>query len=119
MVLLSTARKASLRAPTLARSLATPSSNNIGQTKVQMSAFDKGHSINYQRIEDNLQVVRSRSVSTLVAAISACEPPARPRRITPACTWHPRTPTRLPVSLPPLEDVQGPLADPQTRPHTA
>uniref|UniRef100_A0A0K3CP18 Aconitate hydratase, mitochondrial n=1 Tax=Rhodotorula toruloides TaxID=5286 RepID=A0A0K3CP18_RHOTO len=60
MVLLSTARKASLRAPTLARSLATPSSANIGQTKVQMSAFDKGHSINYQRIEDNLQVVRSR-----------------------------------------------------------
>lgn len=92
MVLLSTARKASLRAPTLARSLATPSSANIGQTKVQMSAFDKGHSINYQRIEDNLQVVRSRSVSPLISLVCLRAP-------GPPTPHH----TRLHMALPPLD----------------
>jgi hypothetical protein len=32
----------------------------IGDTKVPMSLLEKGAYINYQRIEDNLQVVRSR-----------------------------------------------------------
>jgi len=32
----------------------------IGETKVPMSNFESGKFINYQRIEDNLEVVRSR-----------------------------------------------------------
>ena len=35
----------------------------IGDTKVEMSLLEKGKYINYQRIEDNLAVVRSRLVS--------------------------------------------------------
>ncbi|CED84433.1 aconitate hydratase [Phaffia rhodozyma] len=36
-------------------------SNRIGDTQVKMSVLDKGtHYINYQRIEDNLSIVRSR-----------------------------------------------------------
>jgi hypothetical protein len=91
MVLLSTARKAALRAPTLARSLATPSSANIGQTKVQMSAFDKGHSINYQRIEDNLQVVRSRSVHPPCPRACPSPPPRRPSPGAAHAASHPGT----------------------------
>ena len=34
----------------------------IGDTKVSMSLLEKGAYINYQRIEDNLAIVRSRSV---------------------------------------------------------
>jgi aconitate hydratase len=34
----------------------------IGDTKVAMSLFEKGSFINYQRIEDNLAIVRGRSV---------------------------------------------------------
>ena len=34
----------------------------IGDTKVPMSLLEKGAYINYQRIEDNLAIVRSRSV---------------------------------------------------------
>lgn len=34
----------------------------IGDTRVEMSPLEKGNYINYQRIEDNLSVVRSRSV---------------------------------------------------------
>ena len=33
----------------------------IGDTKVPMSLLEKGAYINYQRIEDNLAIVRSRS----------------------------------------------------------
>lgn len=62
MVLVPSARAAvGLRAPALRRSLATPASS-IGATKVPMSVLDKDRYINYQRIEDNLQVVRQRSV---------------------------------------------------------
>ena len=32
----------------------------IGDTKVAMSLLEKGAYINYQRIEDNLQIVRER-----------------------------------------------------------
>ena len=45
--------------PSLKRALATPASS-IGATKVAMSLFEKDKYINYQRIEDNLAVVRSR-----------------------------------------------------------
>ena len=34
----------------------------IGDTKVEMSPLETGNYINYQRIEDNLSVVRSRFV---------------------------------------------------------
>lgn len=37
----------------------------IGDTKVPMSLLEKGVYINYQRIEDNLAVVRERSSVTL------------------------------------------------------
>jgi len=42
-----------------ARSMATVQSR-IGDKQVEMSNLEKGKFINYQRIEDNLQVVRSR-----------------------------------------------------------
>lgn len=32
----------------------------IGDTKVEMSPMESGNFINYQRIEDNLSIVRSR-----------------------------------------------------------
>lgn len=34
--------------------------SSIGDKKVEMSNLEKGKFINYQRIEDNLQVVRAR-----------------------------------------------------------
>jgi aconitate hydratase len=34
--------------------------SSIGETKVPMSNLEKGKFINYQRIEDNLAVVRGR-----------------------------------------------------------
>ena len=37
----------------------------IGNTKVPMSLLEPKAFINYQRIEDNLAVVRDRSVSTV------------------------------------------------------
>jgi aconitate hydratase len=43
----------------LARSMATVKSS-IGDKKVPMSNLESGKFVNYQRIEDNLQVVRSR-----------------------------------------------------------
>jgi len=43
----------------LKRTYATPASR-IGDTKVAMSAFEPNSYINYQRIEDNLAIVRSR-----------------------------------------------------------
>lgn len=42
-----------------ARSMATVRSS-IGETKVPMSRLENGKFINYQRIEDNLQIVRDR-----------------------------------------------------------
>lgn len=38
----------------------------IGDTKVSMSNFEQDKYINYQRIEDNLQVVRKRLVALLL-----------------------------------------------------
>ena len=67
MVFIPTVR-ASARVPALARSLATPASN-IGATKVAMSLFEQDKFINYQRIEDNLAVVRQRYVPSRLAAI--------------------------------------------------
>jgi aconitate hydratase len=43
----------------LAAGMATVASR-IGDTKVPMSLLEKGAYINYQRIEDNLAVVRGR-----------------------------------------------------------
>lgn len=51
--------RAGLKSPVFSRSLAT-STSNIGATKVAMSIFEKDKFINYQRIEDNLVVVRQR-----------------------------------------------------------
>jgi aconitate hydratase len=44
----------------LAAGMATAVEGRIGDTKVPMSLLEKDAHINYQRIEDNLQVVRSR-----------------------------------------------------------
>ena len=44
-----------------ARCMAT-ASQRIGDTRVEMSLLEKGKYINYQRIEDNLVIVRKRSV---------------------------------------------------------
>ena len=46
-------------ARSLARSMAT-AAPRIGDTKVAMSLLEDGAYINYQRIEDNLAIVRSR-----------------------------------------------------------
>ena len=58
MVFSRSLKAASLRLPAT-RSLATATSQ-IGATKVAMSIFEKDKFINYQRIEDNLVVVRQR-----------------------------------------------------------
>jgi aconitate hydratase len=47
----------------LAAGYATATSR-IGDTKVPMSLLEKGAYINYQRIEDNLSVVRQRYCSS-------------------------------------------------------
>lgn len=49
------------RAAAHARAYATPASR-IGDRKVAMSNFEKDVYINYQRIQDNLEIVRKRSV---------------------------------------------------------
>jgi len=46
---------------TLSKGMAT-AAPRIGDTKVEMSPLEQGNYINYQRIEDNLSVVRSRCV---------------------------------------------------------
>lgn len=38
----------------------------IGDTKVAMSLLEKGAYINYQRIEDNLAIVRERCASLVI-----------------------------------------------------
>ena len=55
----------------LAAGMAT-AAEPIGATKVPMSLLEPNAYINYQRIEDNLAVVRDRSVSSLVLAPRAC-----------------------------------------------
>jgi len=55
------------RSSMLARSMATVKSS-IGDRKVEMSNLERGRYINYQRIEDNLQVVRSRLNTPLTLA---------------------------------------------------
>ena len=54
--------KASLRGLAAAgkKGLATAVDGRIGDTKVAMSLLEKDRFINYQRIEDNLQIVRQR-----------------------------------------------------------
>lgn len=47
------------RLSTASRSMATVASR-IGEQKVEMSNLEQSKFINYQRIEDNLQVVRQR-----------------------------------------------------------
>jgi aconitate hydratase len=54
-------RAASHVAATIRRLLAT-AAPKIGDTKVQMSLLEPGKYINYQRIEDNLAIVRKRYV---------------------------------------------------------
>lgn len=65
------------------RSLATATSS-IGATKVAMSIFEQDKFINYQRIEDNLVVVRQRYVAPRMPRarlmISQIEPQAHPLR---------------------------------------
>ena len=56
----STTARRSLRR--LVAGMATVAESNIGATKVAMSLLESNAYINYQRIEDNLAVVRDRSV---------------------------------------------------------
>jgi aconitate hydratase len=53
------------------RTMATVQSR-IGDKKVEMSNLETGRFINYQRIEDTLQVVRSRYVVSLGPLGFAC-----------------------------------------------
>lgn len=50
------------------RTMATVQSR-IGDKKVEMSNLEKGKYINYQRIEDNLQIVRARWVQVSVTLV--------------------------------------------------
>lgn len=50
----------------LAAGMAT-AAPRIGDTKVAMSNLETGKFINYQRIEDNLAIVRQRWLSSLVS----------------------------------------------------
>jgi aconitate hydratase len=59
MVFTKSVRAVAGRTPSLTRSLATPAFR-IGDKKVAMSIFEQDKYINYQRIEDNLAVVRQR-----------------------------------------------------------
>jgi hypothetical protein len=47
----------------MAAGMATAVEGRIGDTKVPMSLLEKGAYINYQRIEDNLAIVRERYAS--------------------------------------------------------
>ena len=49
------------KARVIARGMAT-AAPRIGDTKVKMSPLESGNYINYQRIEDNLAIVRQRYV---------------------------------------------------------
>ncbi len=48
----------------LAKGMATVA-ERIGDTKVSMSLLETGAYINYQRIEDNLAIVRDRYISVI------------------------------------------------------
>ena len=54
-------KRAVAMAQSLRRRMAT-AAPRIGDTKVQISLLEPGKYINYQRIEDNLAIVRKRSV---------------------------------------------------------
>lgn len=45
-----------------AKGMATVAEGRIGDTKVPMSLLEKNAYINYQRIEDNLVIIRERCV---------------------------------------------------------
>ena len=66
----------------LAAGMATVSdaAAKIGATKVPMSRLEPNVYINYQRIEDNLAVVRERQVSLLFCALDASYAPYRLQR---------------------------------------
>lgn len=53
--------RSAVRSLSRARCMAT-ASQRIGDTRVEMSLLEKGKYINYQRTEDNLVIVRKRSV---------------------------------------------------------
>ncbi|KAG8794895.1 Aconitate hydratase mitochondrial [Serendipita sp. 401] len=57
--MLSVQQRASSLAHSVRRLMAT-AAPNIGDTKVQMSLLEPGRYINYQRIEDNLAIIRKR-----------------------------------------------------------
>ena len=57
-------KRAVAMAQSLRRQMAT-AAPRIGDTKVQISLLEPGKYINYQRIEDNLAIVRKRSVYSL------------------------------------------------------
>ena len=72
----STATKAVKRNAVHKAGLAT-AAPRIGDTKVKMAPLEDGNFINYQRIEDNLQIVRKRcdpcSSSLLPPSNVACD----------------------------------------------
>ena len=53
----------------LAAGMAT-AAPRIGDTKVPMSLLEKGAYINYQRIEDNLAIVRDRWAVHFIASVA-------------------------------------------------
>jgi len=59
--MLNISNKTAKAARVLAKGMAT-AAPRIGDTKVPMSLLEKGAFINYQRIEDNLAIVRERCV---------------------------------------------------------
>ena len=79
MNLASSSRAASRSIQRLAAGFAT-AAEPIGATKVPMSRLEPNVYINYQRIEDNLAVVRERQVSLLFCALDASYAPYRLQR---------------------------------------
>ena len=59
----------------LAAGMATAVEGKIGDTKVPMSLLEKGAFINYQRIEDNLAIVRQRYFSLWYLRRALTHPP--------------------------------------------
>ena len=76
MNLASSSRAASRSIQRLAAGFAT-AAEPIGATKVPMSRLEPNVYINYQRIEDNLAVVRDRSVSSLLCPPRTSSPAAK------------------------------------------
>jgi len=78
----------------MAAGMATAVDGKIGDTKVPMSLLEKGAYINYQRIEDNLAVVRQRyappcffSSSELFTLGLGYSAPSRCRKKSCMVTW--------------------------------